>query len=187
MPDEQLGKCIGERIKEAKLQKGMTTKELAEKTGLSSSFISQVERGLSNCSLQSVRDICKALDIPIYYLFVDEMVDGCVVRKNERVKIETPPSLVKHELLSPRNAENIMEAVIMTLEPGECNLEKPFVHRGQEFATVLEGNVTVELNGDIFELQCGDSIQFFSESPHRYLNDNEAVTKVLIVITPPSY
>ncbi|MEW5921360.1 MAG: XRE family transcriptional regulator [Bacillota bacterium] len=177
---------IGDRFRMLRQSKKMSIKEVAEKSGLTSSFISQIERGLSGVSLYNLRDLCKAIDVPFYYLFLEETT-GHIVRKNERVKYELPNSPVKYEILSPRRADIKIEQLLLNLEAGNENSMQPMAHFGEEIALILNGTVGVELNGNVNELNSGDCIQFQSEIPHRYINLGQSEAQILITVTPPSY
>src|SRR5699024_11398087 len=63
---------IGKKIKDLRIEKRFTLKELAEKTGLSASFLSQVERSKSSITLQSLSKISDAFDVSRSYFFSDE-------------------------------------------------------------------------------------------------------------------
>ena len=63
---------IGEKIRRRRNELEMSMKLLAEKTGLSSGFISQVERELTEPSITSLRKIAKALGVAVFYFFTEE-------------------------------------------------------------------------------------------------------------------
>ncbi len=57
---------LGEQVRKIRKKRGITLKELAEKTGLSIGYISQIERNLTDPSLSTLRKLSAALDIPTY-------------------------------------------------------------------------------------------------------------------------
>jgi len=63
---------VGKRIRELRKKKNLKLEDLAQKTGLSLSYISLVERGLKNPSLKALEKIAKAFNVPTSYLFSGE-------------------------------------------------------------------------------------------------------------------
>ena len=62
---------LGKKILESRKIKGLNIREFSKLTGLSTSLLSQIERGLANPSLNSLRSIAEALNIPLFTLFVN--------------------------------------------------------------------------------------------------------------------
>lgn len=89
---------ISERIREWRTEKRMSLKELSERTGLSVSFLSQVERGSSSLAIASLEKIAVALDIPISDFFAKQTQGRYVVRKDEQVRVSTDysPFILSH-------------------------------------------------------------------------------------------
>ncbi len=177
---------VGRRVRELRQQQRMTLQTLASKASVTPSFISQVENDASNPSLQTLRQIAAALEVPIFYLF-DEVHDAqIVVRKNERVEVRRPGAAVTYELLSP-NSRRRLEMFRMELEPGAATFEEPMAHHGEECATVLEGRICVEVGGKAYDLDAGDSIYFDSGLPHRAVNIGDSTASMISAVSPPSF
>ena len=60
---------IGKRIRDIRTQAEITQEKLAELSGVSSNFISQIERGRNKCSLETISNLSSALNVPLYELF----------------------------------------------------------------------------------------------------------------------
>ena len=65
----EIYKEIGKRIRDIRIQSGITQEKVAELSGVSSNFISQIERGRNKCSLETIYSLSKALNINLYELF----------------------------------------------------------------------------------------------------------------------
>ncbi len=65
----EIYKETGKRIREIRIQAGITQEKLAELSGVSSNFISQIERGRNKCSLETINNLSKALNVPLHELF----------------------------------------------------------------------------------------------------------------------
>lgn len=79
---------IGLKIKSCRTDRGMTMKELAEQAQITPSMLSQIEKGQANPSLNTIRLLSKALDVPMFRFFMDEVsVENDVVRRDKRKHI----------------------------------------------------------------------------------------------------
>ena len=65
----QLRSQFAKRLKTLRIEKQLTQEELAEITGLSTSFISSMERGINAASFETLESLAKALDVPVRDLF----------------------------------------------------------------------------------------------------------------------
>ena len=81
---------LGPRIRALRQARGFTLRELAERAGVTESFLSQVEREVTSPSIASVQRIAGALDLAIAELFVEEAPHGRVVRRADRRRIAYP-------------------------------------------------------------------------------------------------
>ncbi len=179
---------IGSKILYYRRQKGFTIKELAKKTKLTSSMLSQIERGNANPSINSLRVIAGALDIPLVNFFEDEdNFENLVVRGGQRKKLMMPSSEgFVYESLSP-NMGGKIQLVLLKLNPGEETADNLMSHDGEEAALILNGKIKIYLEDGAFELNAGDSIRIPPGKPHKWENiDNEPVS-VVFAISPPSF
>lgn len=179
---------IGKKIKELRKLKGLTIKEIAEASEMSSSMLSQIERGLANPSITSLKIIAKVLDVPVFTFFINEgTVDDLVVRKSERKVMSFPSdNNFSYELLTPDLKGNI-EFSLMTLNTGSQSSTEAFAHAGEEVALVIEGKVDLFINEKKIVLAAGDSIRIPSQRKHRWHNCYKDPCKVVFAINPPSF
>lgn len=179
---------IGKRIAYYRRQKALSIKELAEKTGLTSSMISQIERNVANPSLNSLRAIAQALDIHMTAFFQGPINEAdLVVRKNMRRKLILPDSDgVGYELLS--SALNMqIEFAISKMKPGSKSVNTPMAHTGEEAALVLGGSLKLIINGEEIILEDGDSVCIPPNTPHLFHNDGDSEVTLIFAISPPSF
>jgi len=177
---------LGEKIRQKRTEKGMSLKELAEQTGLSSGFISQVERDLAEPSITSLRKIAGALEVAIFHFFVDKESEGRVVRKDGRQKIRFSESQVVYELLSP-DLNRQMETVMGTLDPGGATSSEVMTHPGEEVIYVLEGEMFITIGSEAYTLTEGDTIYYYGTMPHLIENLSSGPMKFISTITPPRF
>ncbi len=176
---------LGTRVRQIRELKGMTLRQLGEKSGLSTSLLSQVENSVTEPSINSLRAIARALNTQITEFFEDGSPKGMVVRAEERCKLRIPTSGLTYELLTPSSSK--IEFLTIRLEPGMVDRAQAMGHEGDEAALVLEGQLDVWVGDDHFVLGPGDSIAFNSSLPHRIANNSDSVVLLVTAITPPNF
>ena len=186
-PDATTEVDVGERLRAIRRSRRATLRTIAARSGLSESFLSQVERGHSSASIASLRRIADALGVSMADLFGPDGVPGPrVLRRDERPALSFG-ILGRKLLLTPRPLHHL-EVFAGELEIGGSTGEQPYAHGdSEELFVVLSGTVQLELGGEIFELERGDSIDYRSSTPHRISNLGQELAEVMWIISPPSY
>jgi len=174
---------VGQGLRTLRQQKGWTLEELSSRCGLSISFLSQVERGLSSLSISSLHAICDALEVPVTHFFASATTDGpLVVRAGKpRGRIQIGDSRVTYNILSNSISNRVLEALIAEYPP---HYLPPLVrHDGEEFGYVLEGRVRFEAQGQEELLGPGDSFHIISSRLHTVQNPTDTPARILWVLT----
>ena len=115
---------LGNRIRARRQDLSLSLRDVAAKTGLTASFLSQMERDLASPSLESLRKVCDALEVPIFYFLAEPLVQDPVVRRDQRLKLTLPRSNLTYQLLSP-SLNHKMEPFLVELAPGEKRITFP--------------------------------------------------------------
>ncbi|GFN37225.1 helix-turn-helix domain-containing protein [Tepidimicrobium xylanilyticum] len=182
---------IGAKIREIRQKEKLTLNELAEETGLTASYISQVERGLIEPSISSLRRIAAALCVPLYVFLTEEQEQHVLIRANERRKLELPHSNITYEFVTPMGADkkvkSKMEIIYLRLKGKSWSSDKPFVHPADECIFLIEGVMEVELGTEKYTLYEGDSIYIQENIPHRFYNPSDKMAIGISVISPCIY
>src|SRR5919206_975662 len=178
---------VGERLRELRRFRRCTLRTIAERSGLSESFLRQVERGRSSASIASLRRIADALGVSIADLFEPGDLPGPrVLRRDERPALQFG-ILGRKLLLTPKPLHHL-EVFMGELEMGGSTGEEAYAHGdSEELFVVLSGTVQLELGGERFDLESGDSIDYRSSTPHRISNSGDELAEVMWIISPPSY
>jgi transcriptional regulator with XRE-family HTH domain len=179
-------KHIGERIKRLRLKKSMGLVELGRHTGLSASFLSQLETGRVVPTLRNLARIAMVFSKDLSYFFQSEPRSVFRIhRRKERVRL--PQSGVAHpayyfESLGYQVPDRDMDPYFAEFVPLETGIEiKPHLHPGFEFLYVLEGDLLLR-HGDLeSQLGPGDAAYFDSGTPHSYHCVGKKPAGVLIV------
>ncbi|WP_079504807.1 helix-turn-helix domain-containing protein [Mesobacillus jeotgali] len=158
---------IGVRLKEIRKEKNMTLKELAEGAGVSISFLSQVERGKSSVTLESLRKISEVLGVnpSTFFPSNNEPVSG--------------PSFHYRDL-TQQVPNPDFHPILVTL-PANQSDGQPFAHSGHEFVYVIEGTLTLQIGTKMIELQQGESWFFSASETHYWYNHTDQSIRFLLV------
>ena len=179
---------ISKNISEYRKRKGLTIKELANLTGVTSSLLSQIEKGSANPSINTLKQISNALDIPLFNFFINDVpTESLVVRKDSRKKIIfAEDDSFTYELLTP-NSKGEIEFMLMKIPSKESSSKELFSHKGEEVAYVIKGSVCLYLMDTVIELNCGDSVKIPPHSNHKWENKSDFDCEVVFALTPPSF
>ncbi len=109
---------IGAKVKELRVQKGLTQEELADRTELSKGFISQLERDLTSPSIATLMDILQALGTDLKDFFNEEPEEQIVFKESDYFEKLDEEYGNKTEWIIPNAQKNIMEPIRLTLAPG---------------------------------------------------------------------
>ena len=181
--------AIGEQLRELRLVKNLTLRYVADKAGISVSYLSQLERNQSRLPIGVLKKIADVLGVHMNWFF-QSSGDGAaaerdvVVRAANRRRMSFTGLGITEELLSP-NLSGPLELLMSTIEPGADS--EDYSHDGAEAGYVLAGTLDLWVSGRYFRLQEGDSFSFKSTEVHRCANPGTQATRVLWVITPPHY
>ena len=179
---------VGERLRAIRTLRRVTLKTVADRAGLSESFLSQVERGRANASVASLKRIAGALGVNVADLFEPNGSPSRprVLRRESRPTL-TFGTLGRKFMLTPRPLEHL-QVIVGELEEGGSTGDEPYTHGdSEELLVVLAGTVHLQLGTEVFELRTGDSIDYRSSTPHRLTNIGGEPAEVMWIISPPSY
>jgi transcriptional regulator with XRE-family HTH domain len=178
---------LGPRIRSLRQARQVTLRELAERAGVTESFLSQVEREVTSPSIASVQRIARALDLGIAELFVDEPPLGRVVRRGDRRRIVYNGLNAVDEFLTA-GRDGRLQVILTTLEPGGGTGDEAYTHESdEEVVIVLEGSLELWVGDEHHVLADGDSIAYSSRQPHRNRNPGPGRAVILFCATPPSF
>lgn len=192
----------GKKLKYFRLARGITIKELADATGLSSSFISLLENDKTDVSFSNMQKILRFFDLTIADLSKHRPGDDKTVRLNDAKKIAKvrlaeagyigpdKQGTVILELVSTKKKKKIWPGYFI-MKPGA--VLGPMQHQGEEFSHIIQGIFEVKLvdpktgEEEIYLLHKGDTIYYPSTYLHTYKNLSKHDSIFLAAVTPPTF
>lgn len=163
----------------------LSLREAGERSGLSVSFISAVERGASDASVAALQRMVSAYGTTLVELLDRQPRARRLIRASERPVLTLAHEGVRIEQLA--EGATHLEPQLFSLLPGASS-EGSYTHAGEEFLYVLEGSLTIWIgDGTEHRLQPGDALTFPSTLPHRWRSTTRAETRLLWINTPPTF
>jgi transcriptional regulator with XRE-family HTH domain len=201
---------LGKKIRNERQKRQLTLENFSLMTGLSKSFLSQVERGITEPSITSLKKIAKQLGFSVVNLFqngdtlnssweyhnaparVQDKSMNCVekaevVRADKRKRFALPGSKVMYDLLTP-DMNRQLEVMYMRVSEGENSGEQPMLDPpGEKVGLVLKGSIEVSVGTEVYQLREGDSIYYPANIPHSWHALEGDSIEVVWILTPPSF
>ena len=179
-------KRIGERIKRLRLKRSMGLVELGRQTGLSASFLSQLETGRVVPTLRNLARVALVFGKDLSYFFTSEPQPVFRIhRKRDRTRlpqsgVENPTYYFESmgSMLPDRQLDPYLAEFLPLVKSGEM---RPHVHPGFEFLYVLEGELEILHSEKSNILEAGDGVYFDASSPHSYRCHGTTSARVIIV------
>ncbi|MEO8261747.1 MAG: helix-turn-helix domain-containing protein [Pseudolysinimonas sp.] len=184
---------IGARLRDARLQRGLSLRSVAQALGVSASLISQVETGKTQPSVSTLYAMVNHLGVSM-----DELLGVVPTTSPERESPMFGNTGTVHPAVQRGTENPVLEmengvhwerlavgeggpadALLVSYDPGATSsIEgKLMRHSGVEYAYILEGELTLQLDFDTHVLRSGDSLQFDSVRPHLYSNNSSTVAR----------
>lgn len=174
---------LGKRIRDLRFRRGLTVQQLAEASGLSKGFISQVENDRTSPSLATLRDLARALETSIAFLVVEDDQKPHVVRERDRPRFQFNGNGSSVEILSAQPKRNL-ELLMADLPPGSSTGgDRPY-EQGEVCLMCVTGQVRFSTGDHSVVLETGDSCHYDGRAPHTLENCGTTAARVLIAATP---
>lgn len=179
-------KRIGARIKRLRLKKSMGLVELGKLTGLSASFLSQLETGRVVPTLRNLSRIAMVFSKDLSYFFEPEPRTLFQIhRRKERVRlpqtgVDSPAYYF--ESLGYMVPDRHMDPFFAEFVPQTKEMDpKAHMHPGFEFLYVLEGELELRHGDQQCTLRLGDAVYFDASTPHSYQCAGKKTAEAIIV------
>lgn len=178
---------VGSIIRNIRIEKNMLLKEVAEKSGISSSMLSQIEKGNANPSLNTIKEIASVLQVPIYKFFIDkDTKENIKINKKDDRKMMTMGDM-RYELISPEKDTKLEMMEMIFHKKNAISSVKQRSHNGEEVAILTSGKVKIQINQHEAVLNVGDAVHIPSLTPHKWINIYDGESRVIFVVTPPEF
>lgn len=179
---------VGAKLKDLRRRRSLSVRELAARSGLSHSAISQIERDVVSPSVDTLGAILDALGTTLVGFFTDmggQQFQSPFYEANELVEIGNVAT-VSYRVVGINQPDRqlllLHERYVVGAHSGPA-----FSHAAQEAGLVTRGAIELNVNGQTRVLTQGDGYYFDSRLPHTFRNVSEEASEVVSAVTPPTY
>ena len=181
---QQDPKRLGPKLKRLRARTGLPIADAAKRAGISTGFLSSVERGQANASVATLQRLATTYGITVMDLFQAPKSRDRLVRPSER-RVLAMHSGVRMEMLS--SGATMLQSMLFRVAPLSGSAGS-YSHQGEEFIHMLAGTLEMWLDEmECFVLNEGDSFWFESTLGHRWFNPGKVDAVLLWINTPPTF
>jgi transcriptional regulator with XRE-family HTH domain len=176
---------FGRRLRELRQGRDWSLQELAEKSGLSKTFLSRLETGDRQASIAAVLSLARIFGVSLASMFEDDFaIEPCLIVRGAEAISKSTDGLTYTALSNAERFFNLqpLRLVVSPKRRGRAH----FQHEGEEWIYVFSGRLTLSLAGKTYDLDPGDAAHFDSRLPHRLIARGRQDAEVLLVATPIS-
>ena len=179
---------VGKSIKTERKKKNLTIQDVASMSEITPSIISQIENGKGNPSLNTLKAIARAIGVTVSTFFNGESshFNSPIVRGSERPVMSKSKGFTNYQL-SPGTIDSFC-VYYTVLEPNASTINSPEHHpvssTGYEFGYILNGKLSIDVEGQIYILNPGDSICIDTTKHHSSTNISTANCEMLWFMIP---
>jgi transcriptional regulator with XRE-family HTH domain len=160
---------LGRRIRQARVEKALTLKEVEGRSGVSATHISQIERGITSPTVNALERIARALEKNTSFFLEDvELPEICHLQNDGReIVISERPKIVLKSLTHGIPG-GVLHMYMMIANPSSKGGQevKLHEHEGDECGYVIDGRLEIRVGEEVIELGPGDSVHFKATMPH---------------------
>jgi len=184
--DSAVAQTVADRLRRLRKVSGLSLRQLGDASGMSASFLSQLERGLTGASTSTLIRIANCYGISISELFSgSEDAHERVLRRTMRPALPTMNG--QRKMLLSRRPLTHFETYVAEFEVGGSSGDEAYTHGdSHEMVLVLRGRARLDLGPESHVLEEGDCAEYATSVPHRMENIGDGPAEVLFIISPPT-
>jgi transcriptional regulator with XRE-family HTH domain len=170
-------------LKFLRVQSGMTLEQLATESGLTRSYLSKIERGLSNPSIESALTIASALGVTVEKLFGQNAQHEAIeIVRAARGTAGDPTSYLSLVAGLSQRRRGMRAFIVRPTRKKTSRNTVMSHHEGEEILFVLSGEIELKIGTRVEILKKGDCAHFDSTIPHKLTARTKERAEALVVI-----
>ncbi|MBA1273127.1 cupin domain-containing protein [Stutzerimonas azotifigens] len=180
---------VGVRLQTIRKLKGLSQRELAKRAGVTNSTISMIEKNSVSPSISSLKKVLSGIPMSLVEFFSQDFEQDSdtqvVYRAGELIDISD--GNVSMKLIGRAHPSRAIAFLDETYPPGADTGEEMLTHEGEEAGMLVQGQLELTVNNQIYVLQSGDSYYFESSKPHRFRNPFSEPARLISATTPANF
>ncbi|MDF2504303.1 cupin domain-containing protein [Clostridium sp.] len=176
-----LNSIISSNLKRLRGERKLSLSKLSELSGVSKVMLGQIERRESNPTINTIWKISKGLKVP-YTCLIDEHISNAIlVKKQDTIEQLSENGKYRvYNYFSTNNKRNF-ELFTAILDIKSSYYSEGHGEKSEEYILIVHGELILDIADKEYILKNGDSIQFDSSKPHRYINNSNAIVEMVVI------
>ncbi len=177
---------VGSRLKEVRLQKNLSQRELAKRAGVTNSTISLIEQNRVSPSVSSLKKVLDGLPMQMQEFFAMDVTEQKQFFYPASELADLGHGNIQVCMAGQNYPNRKLSMIHETYPPGADTGAEMLIHDGQEGGFVIKGQLELTVDGETKILNAGDGYYFDSSLPHRFRNTTDTDCEIVSANTPPS-
>lgn len=182
----KLASAIGARVKQERQARGWTLDQLADAASVSRRMVVSVEQGAVNPSVGTLLRLSDALGVGLPALVEPPEPKAVkVTRSGDGAELWSGTAGGRGVLVAGTTPPNVVELWDWSLGPGDQHASEAHAAGTKELVHVLDGAITVDVDGQKIELGIGDAVAFPGDVDHSYTNPHKKPARFALAVFEP--
>lgn len=177
----ELGQLIALNLKELRTERNLTLGRLSKISGISKAMLSDIEKGGSNPTINTIWKIANGLNVPYTRLMEDIQKETTLIRKDEAVMQSGETPHYRVYCYYPNTPTRNFEMFYVELDANSSNATIGHSEKAQEYIYVIDGKLILHTEMEDNTLTQGDSLRFDSSIGHTYRNPLDTMLRLIII------
>ncbi|SHN87137.1 helix-turn-helix domain-containing protein [Desulfitobacterium chlororespirans] len=182
---KDLNQIVANNLKRIREEMKLSLDKVADLTGVSKGMLRQIEAGESSPTIKTIWKIASGLKIPYTSIInIPQPETFLVLREEIEPQVEDDGRYKVYSIFPSEDGRKV-EVYTIELEKDGSFASNSHGEKTQEFITVYEGVLTIQVDDEEYSVKAGDSIKFMADRAHAYSNRTEHLTRASMVIYYP--
>jgi transcriptional regulator with XRE-family HTH domain len=178
---------IGKRLKTLRVERQISQRELARRTGVANASISQIESNKLSPTIGALKRILDGFPIRLADFFDEGWGGQTQIFFSAEQLVDIGDRGVSFRQIGAAQDNNAIQLLHEKYKPGASTGKIALRHEGEECGLILKGRLQVEVGSQKRILKAGDAYYFNSQKPHRFKNVGTEDCELVSACTPPSF
>ena len=177
----EIGKIIAINLKELRTERNLTLGQLSKISGISKAMLSDIEKGGSNPTINTIWKIANGLNVPYTKLMEGIEKEATVIRKTDSVMQTGETEHYRVYCYFRSTPVRNFELFYVELDPQSANASIGHSEKAQEYLYIIQGELALHTETGDYTLNAGDSLVFDSSIAHTYVNQQDTLLTFIVI------
>lgn len=177
----ELGKIIATNLNELRTERNLTLGQLSKISGISKAMLSDIEKGDSNPTINTIWKIANGLNVPYTRLMENIEKEATVIRKSEPTMQTGETEHYRIYCYFTNTPVRNFELFYVELDANSSNATIGHSERAQEYIYIIQGELVLHTEMGDHTLSAGDALVFNSSIKHTYINKKDVLLTFLVI------